>query len=365
MHVLPEKRQNGNFMTIVYILLAILIFGVLIAIHEFGHFTAAKLCGVRVEEFALGMGPVLLKKQKGDTLYSLRALPIGGFCAMAGEDEEIDDPRAFTSQPAWKRIIILAAGSFMNFVLGLLIVIIIFASATGFRAPVIESFMDGCPYESADGFQPGDRILKIDGHRIYQYSDIADFLSRGDGTYDIVVRRDGKRVTLEDFELVPLEYEGQERKMYGFYFGYDEATAFNKLRYSWNTTMEFGRMVWMGVEQLFSGEVSVSDMAGPVGIVDLMAETGEAAASTMDAVLDILYLGAFIAVNLAIMNMLPIPALDGGRVFLLLVTWVIEKITRKHLDPKYEGYIHAAGMLLLLLLMGVVMFNDVVRIVRK
>ena len=131
---------------------------------------------------------------------------------MAGEDEALDDPRAFTSQSVWKRLIILAAGSFMNFVLGIVIVLCIYASATGFRAPVIESFMDGCPYEGADGFQAGDRILSIDGRRIYQYSDIADFLSRGDGTYDIVVRRDGKRVELRDFKLVPVEYEGQERK---------------------------------------------------------------------------------------------------------------------------------------------------------
>ncbi len=352
-------------MTIIYILLAILLFGVLIAVHEFGHFTAAKLCGVRVDEFAIGMGPALIKKQKGETLYSLRAVPIGGFCAMAGEDEALDDPRAFTSQSVWKRLIILAAGSFMNFVLGLVIVLCIYASATGFRAPVIESFMDGCPYEGADGFQAGDRILSIDGRRIYQYSDIADFLSRGDGTYDIVVRRDGKRVELRDFKLVPVEYEGQERKMYGFYFGYDEGTLANKLRYSWNTTMEFGRWVWMGLEQLFQGQVTVNDMAGPVGIVDLMAQTGESAPSTTDAILDILYLGAFIAVNLAIMNMLPIPALDGGRVFLLLVTWVIERITKKRLDPKYEGYIHAAGMVLLLALMAYVMFNDIVRIVTK
>ncbi len=129
--------------------------------------------------------------------------------------------------------------------------------------------------------------------------------------------------------------------------------------------MEFSRWVWMGLEQLFEGQVTVNDMAGPVGIVDMMAQTGESAASTTDAILDILYLGAFIAVNLAIMNMLPIPALDGGRVFLLLVTWVIERITKKHLDPKYEGYIHAAGMVLLLALMAYVMFNDIVRIVTK
>ena len=350
-------------MTIVYVLVAILIFGVLIAIHEFGHFMAAKACGVRVEEFAIGMGPVLLTTKKGETQYSLRAVPVGGFCAMTGEDEASEDPRAFTTQSAWKRIVILAAGAFMNFVLGLVIIAILYASASAFRAPILSGFMEGCPYEGEEALQVGDRFYKIDGHRIYQYYDVSDFLTRGDGTYDLVMIRDGKKVQFKDFKLETLEYEGQERKMYGFYFGYEEATLGVKLRYTWDTAMEFGRMVWMSLEQLLSGQVGVKDLSGPVGIVDMMAETGEQAESTVDALYNILYLGAFVAVNLAIMNLLPIPALDGGRIFLLLVTWVIERLTRKKLDPKYEGYIHAGGMVLLLGLMAFVMINDLVRIV--
>lgn len=350
-------------MTIVYILLAILLFGILIAIHEFGHFATAKACGVKVEEFSVGMGPALWKKQKGETLYSLRAVPIGGYCAMAGEDEASEDPKAFTNQPVWKRAIILCAGSFMNFVLGLVIILILYAGATAFRAPILDSFMEGCPYEGADALQAGDRFYKIDGHRVYQYYDVADFLSQGDGTYDLVMIRDGKKLQLNGFHMVPLEYPGQENKMYGFYFGYEEATLGVKLRYSWDTAMEFGRMVWMSLGQLIRGQVGVKDMSGPVGIVDLMAETGEQAESFADALYSILYLGAFIAVNLAIMNMLPIPALDGGRVFFLIVTWIIETISRKHLDPKYEGYIHAGGMALLLALMAFVMFNDITRII--
>lgn len=351
-------------MTILYIILAVFIFGVLIAIHELGHFLAAKACGVRVEEFAVGMGPVLWKTQKGETQYSLRLVPMGGFCAMAGEDEALDDPRAFTSQPAWKRVIILAAGAFMNFVLGLVIVLILYAGASAFRAPVIESFLDGCPYQGENALQVGDRFYKIDGHRIYQYYDVSDFLSRGSGDYDLVLLRGGKKVELRDFHMVPVAYEGEARKMYGFSFGIEEATLGVKLRYSWDTTMEFGRMVWMGLEQLVSGQVGVKDLSGPVGIVDMMAETGEQAQSTADALYDIFYLAAFVAVNLAIMNLLPIPALDGGRIFLLLVTWVIERLTRRKLDPKYEGYVHAAGMILLLGLMAFVMINDVVRIIK-
>ena len=348
-----------------YVVLAIVLFGVLIAVHELGHFIAAKSFGVRVDEFAIGMGPALLKKQKGETLYSLRCVPFGGYCAMSGEDVLSDDPRAFTNQKPWKRVIILAAGSFMNFLLGLLIVVALYADAAAFRAPLITDFMEGCPYEGAQGFQQGDMIWSIDGHRIYQQGDVSDFLAQGDGSYDVVVKRDGKKVRLDDFTLTPIEYEGYETKMYGFYFGYEEATLGNTLKHSWYTAMEFGRWVWQGLRELAGGNVGVQDMAGPVGIVDMMAETGEQAESASDAVFGIMYFGAFIAVNLAMMNMLPIPALDGGRVFLLLVTWVIESISKKKLDPKYEGYIHAAGMVLLLGLMAFIMFNDIVRIVTK
>lgn len=132
-------------MTIVYILFAILIFGVLIAVHEFGHFTAAKLSGVKVEEFSIGMGPAIFKKKRGETLYALRCIPIGGYCAMTGEDGESDDPRAFGNQKIWKRLIILVAGSFMNFLLGLLVVLILYSGASAFRSTVIDSFMEGCP----------------------------------------------------------------------------------------------------------------------------------------------------------------------------------------------------------------------------
>ena len=350
-------------MTALYILIAILLFGVLIAVHELGHFAAAKACGVRVEEFAIGMGPVIFKKKKGETEYSLRCIPFGGFCAMAGEDESSEDPRAFTNQAAWKRVIILAAGSFMNFLLGFLIVLILYSNAAAFRAPVLTDFMEGCPYESQQGLQVGDRFYSIDGKRVYQYYNVSEFLSKGDGTYDIVVIRDGEKVKLEDFTMVPVEYEGQENKMYGFYFGYDEATLGAKLKNAWYSSLEFARMVWMSLRELVSGNVGVQDLSGPVGIVDMMAETGQQAASVADALYSIFYFGAFIAVNLAVMNMLPIPALDGGRVFLLLVTWVIETVTRKKLNPKYEGYIHAGGMILLLALMAFVMLNDIIRIV--
>lgn len=350
-------------MSVLYIAVGILLFGLMIAVHELGHFAVAKACKVRVDEFSIGMGPAIFKKQKGDTLYSLRLIPMGGYCAMAGEDESSDDPSAFTNKKPWQRMLILTAGSFMNFVMGLVIVIILYSGAAAFNAPVLAGFMDGCPYEGASALQQGDRIYSIDGRRVYQYYNVSEFLAQGDGEYDIVVKRDGKKVELDDFEMIPLEYEGQKNKMYGFYFGVDEANFTNIMRHSWNSTMEFGRMVWMGLDMLFSGDVGMQDMSGPVGIVDLMAETGKQAESTKAGLFQIFYLGAFIAVNLAVMNMLPIPALDGGRIFFQALTWLIESVTRKKLDPKYEGYIHGAGMLLLLGLMGYVMLNDIFKIV--
>jgi len=191
---------------------------------------------------------------------------------------------------------------------------------------------------------------------------VGDFLDQGSGVYDLVLKRDGEKVQLKGFPMERILYEGQSQKMYGFYFGYEKATPLTVLKNAWNTCMEFSRWVKLGLDELIHGKVSVEEMSGPVGIVDLMAETGEAAETTSDAFYNIFYLTAFIAVNLAIMNLLPLPALDGGRIFLLLVTWVIETVTGKKLNPKYEGYIHAAGMVLLLALMAFVMLHDFWRI---
>ena len=348
-----------------YIIIAIIIFGILIAIHEFGHFTAAKLCGVKVEEFAIGMGPALFKKQKGETVYALRILPIGGFCAMAGEDEESDDPRAFTNQGFWKKFVILCAGSFMNLVLGIVLILIMYAGAQAFVTPTIDHFMDGCPYEGDEAMQAGDTFYSIDGQRIYLVSDVSSFLMRGDGVYDIVMLRDGEKVELKDFALTTKTYAeyANEGPKYGFVFGYTEATFGTKLEYTWNTTLEFSRLVWLGLGDLINGKVGLKDMSGPVGIVDMMNEVGQQAESAKAAADNLLYISAFIAVNLAIMNMLPIPALDGGRVFLMIVTVIIEAISRKKLDPKYEGYIHLGGMVLLLGLMALVMYNDIAKLI--
>ena len=345
-----------------YILLAILVFSVLIVAHELGHFIAAKACGVQVNEFSVFMGPKLLQFQGKETVYSLRLIPLGGFCAMEGEDEESENPRAFTAAKWWKRLIILVAGSFMNFLMGLVVVFFLYGNAEAFVAPVLTDFFEDCPYASEEGFQPGDRIHSIDGNRVYLYSDVDLFLSRNaEQVYDIVVLRDGEKVALNDFELkrVPYMEDGEEVMMYGFYFGTEEATFANKLKNTWYHGIDFARLVWISLGDLVSGKVGMKDMSGPVGIVSVISETGNAAETVAAGVENVLYLGAFIAVNLAVMNMLPIPALDGGRVFFLLITTAVQAVFKKKIDPKYEGYIHAAGMILLLAFMAFITLKDV------
>jgi len=346
-----------------YIVIAIIMFGLLITTHELGHFLAAKACDVKVSEFSIGMGPLIFKRQKGETQYSLRALPIGGFCAM-DEDEESDDARAFVNQSRPKRLLILLAGVAMNFLTGFIILLFIVPGANSFLKPVINDFYEDCPYESTDGLQKGDVFYKIDGHRIYFTTNISTYLSRGTGVYDIELYRDGQKVVLEDYELVPVKYEenGQTVMKYGLYFGEKETGIWAGIRNSWYCALDFVRMVWMGLSDLVTGAVGIKDMSGPVGIVTLINDVGQSAETTSAAAFSISYLSAFIAVNLAVMNLLPIPALDGGRILFLLLDGLVELLTKRKLNPKYEGYIHAAGMVLLLGLMAVVMFNDIYKL---
>ena len=345
------------------IFFAILLFSFLIFIHELGHFVAAKLSGVQVNEFSLFMGPVIWKKQVGETLYSLRCIPIGGFCAMEGEDEDTENPRSFQKAAWWKRLIILVAGAAMNFVVGVLIMLIVYAPAQQFVIPVIDFFEEGCVLQSSEGLQPGDRFLEVDGEKIYLHSDFTTILSMNPGdVHDLVVERDGQKVYLDDFALVKGEFpnaDGTTSHRYGFSFSVEDAAFLNKIQYGWYNALDTVRIVRMSLQMLVQGQVAFSDMGGPVMIVDQMSQVAKESASALDALLNMLYYGGFIAINLAVMNLLPLPALDGGRVVGVLLTTGIEAITRKKINPKYEGYIHGAGMILLLALMALIMFKDI------
>lgn len=350
-------------MTVLYVLLAILLFGFLIAIHELGHFIVAKLCGIQVNEFSICMGPKIFSKKVGETEYSLRCIPIGGYCAMEGEDEDSDNPRAFTRARVWKRALVLCAGSFMNFIAGLLMTALFVSTFSYIPGKQITGFLENCPYESADAFQTGDILYSVDGERIYIRQDFDMMLERNeDHVYDIVVLRDGEKVKLRDIRLETRDYDGEQ--LYGFRISYQEKSVGSVLSYSWNTAIDFVRLVRMGLQDLITGRAGVTDMSGPVGVVSLVADAGASAETVRIGLENVLYLFAFIAINLAVMNMLPLPALDGGRLFLLLVTAVIEKLTRKKVNPKYEGMIHAIGMVLLLALMAFITLKDVLNIFR-
>lgn len=346
------------------IVFAILLFSLLIFVHELGHFMAAKASKVQVNEFALFMGPAIFKKKVGETTYSLRCIPIGGFCAMEGEDADTDNPRSFQKAKWWKRFIILVAGAAMNFVIGALIMLAVFAPAKQLVTPVISSFEEFSTVNEAGGLQVGDKILELDGEKIYIQSDFSMILSLNEGdVHDLVVERDGKKVYLNDFLMHKheiIDEEGQTRWLYGMNFTLVENPGFwEKAEYAWLNTVDTVRNVRLSLVMLLTGKAGLMDLGGPVMIVDTMSQVADATESVADTILNLLYFGGFISVNLAVMNLLPIPALDGGRVVGLLLTTAIEGITKKKLDPKYEGYIHAAGMILLLALMAFVFFKDI------
>lgn len=256
----------------------------------------------------------------------------------------------------------------MNFLAGLLLVSIVYAPAQSYVAPVIYHFED---YATVDdyGLQVGDRFVEIDGSKVLLHNDVRLLLMLNPGDYhDLVVERDGQLITLDNFHLERHEVkkeDGSTTMLCGFSYGEEVQFTFaGKLEYVWNTAIDWIRTVFWSLEMLLTGKAGIADMSGPVGIVQQMGEVADQSDTIGAAVLNLLYFGGFIAVNLAVMNLLPLPALDGGRVVALLLTTGIEAITRKKINPKYEGYIHAGGMILLLLLMAVIMFKDILFLFR-
>ena len=348
------------------IIFAILLFSVLILLHELGHFAAAKLSGVQVNEFALFMGPAIFKKQVGETVYSLRCIPIGGYCAMEGENEDTDSPRSFQKAAWWKRLAILLAGSVMNFLTGLVIFAIVFAPAKQFIVPEIAQVEDGCTVVREDGLHVGDRFLKVNGEKVYVHANFSVLLGlKGGDTHDLTIERDGKIIEFTDYKLEKHLFPGEQTERFGFSFGVQDATFGSRIVNIWNTALDSVRTVRLSLQMLFSGQAGVKDMSGPVGMVQMMSETAQASDTAVDALLNMLYFGGFIAINLAVMNLLPIPALDGVRTFFLLLTTLIEVVTKKKINPKYEGYIHGAGMVLLLGFMAFIMFKDIFVIFKR
>lgn len=344
------------------IVFAILIFEIIIVIHELGHFIAAKSNGVKVNEFAIGMGPAIFKKKKGETLYALRIFPIGGYCAMEGEDDSSDDSRALCKKPVWRRIIIVVAGVVMNLVLGLVILIISTATGGDITSRTVSKFEENASSQ-ASGLQAGDKIVRVNGMHIFTAMDMSyQFQNDKDGVYDMTVVRDGKKVDLKDISLA-----ADDGKTHIDFFVYPQKRTFGSvISESSRMLVTDARLIYISLIDMVRGKYSIRDLSGPVGIVDSIDTVIDNQTDKSTGKIDwaslvqtLMSLSAFITINLGIFNLLPLPALDGGRLIFL----IIEGIRRKPVKPEHEGLVHAIGFAALIVLMLVITVSDVMKMI--
>lgn len=343
---------------VLLIIIAVVLFGLIIFVHEFGHFITAKLSGIRVNEFALGMGPRLFSFTKGETIYTLRLLPIGGYCAMEGEDDESDDESAFNNKPVWKRMIVVVAGAVMNIIFGFLLMVFVVCQFDLLGTTQIAAFSEGSRLEAA-GAQVYDYVYSIDDYRCYTERDLSFALAMADPEgVDFVLARDNKKVVLEDVKLDSYEGpNGRKSVVIDFnIFGIKKSFG-GVLQKSVYDTYSLMRTVVVSLKGLVTGQFGLNDISGPVGAAQAITEAANEGLKTsmMDAIINIVTMMSLISVNLGIFNLLPFPALDGGRFVFLL----IEGIVRKPIPRKYEAYVNAAGLVFLLGFMAVITFKDI------
>ena len=357
---------------------ALIVFSAVIAIHEFGHFTVAKLCGIQVNEFSIGMGPALWKKIYKGTQYSLRALPVGGYVALEGEEspesqqaEEARDEREAEDEnpvppeqrtgiplneaPVWQRVLVMVAGAFMNFVLGFVVLVILVAAQEGaITSKTIYSIEDDALCGQT-GLQAGDEIVAVNGRRCFVANDILYELVRTEAyRARFTVKRDGQKVELPDVQFDTWQDEdGQTHMTLGFTVYGIKKTPLNVLKEAWNSTLYYGRIVFTSLEDLVRGRESINNLSGPVGIVTAI---GQAASYGWQDLLELL---ALITINLGVFNLLPFPALDGGKVVFL----IIEGVTGHAVPEKLQGTLTIAAFALLFGLMLFATYNDIIRLV--
>lgn len=343
-------------MNIISIIIAIILFSIIIIFHELGHFWLAKANGIKVNEFCLGLGPTLFGIQRGETKYSIKILPFGGACIMEGEDDSSQDNRAFNNKSVWARISVVFAGPLFNFIMAFFFAMIIIC-AVGYDSPTLAGVIDGYAAQEA-GFEAGDEIVKMNNTNIHFYREISlySLLHPGESVEVTYLRDEQKHTTT----LIPKYDEETGRYLYGFTVtgartkpGFVKSLLYScyEVKYNIYTTIE-------GLKMLFTGAASVNELSGPVGIVKNMGDTYEASVTSSGiwyGILNMLNWGVLLSANLGVMNLLPLPALDGGR----LVFLIVEAIRRKRVNPEKEGYVHLVGIVLLLALMVVVMFNDI------
>lgn len=339
----------------------VIILGAIVLVHEFGHFIFSKMFGVYVYEFSIGMGPKLLhfKKKNGETEYCIRLIPIGGFVSLAGEDADdnnkIPEDRKLYSKPVWQRFLIMVAGVMNNFIFAFLLLFImalIYGSAT--TKPIVDSVTVGMPAEMA-GIKKGDTIVSIDGQKISSFSEIQLYLQTSEGKEMEFVVKDAsgnKRTVM----ITPDKTVGEDGKE-TYFIGIALDTKVNKgfvssIKYAGSTTFSLYKLMFTTIKQLFNGRASVKDLSGPVGIYTIVSEESKAGFQ------NILYLTAYLSINVGFINLLPFPAFDGGRVVFL----IIEKIRKKRVPVKIEAIVNGVGFALLMLLMLFVTFNDILRL---
>ena len=332
-----------------------LVFISLIIIHEFGHFIAAKILGVRVNEFAVGFGPKLFSKKLGETTYKANLIPLGGYCAMEGEDAASGDPRAFCNKAAWRRFIIVIMGATFNLLLGFMLVAVVLAPEERFATTVIAEFAENSSSEQY-GLKADDEILSVDGRKIYTTYDLSySFTNVKDGKVDMTVLRDGKKTDLNDVKFDTEEEDGISYIKVDFYVYGKEKTFLSFITETVNTGISYCAVIWRSLIDLISGKYGISAVSGPVGVT---AAIGGAAKQNLRNLLPI---AALITINLGIFNLLPIPALDGGRLMFIL----IEMITRKKVPEKYESLVHTAGFILLIAFMLLITAKDIWSLIFK
>ena len=335
---------------------AIIIFSIIIFVHELGHFIAAKAFGVNVLEFAIGMGPAIWKKKGKETLYSIRAVPMGGFCKMEGEDEDTGTERAFSRKKPLPKIIILCAGAAMNILLGFLMVTVRVSTSAvkngGVASTVVETVNPEA--QAAQFLQPGDKIVKVNDTTVHIKRDISFELSNsGGGESTLEFIRNGER---HSEKFIPMEIKNDDNSVYyaiGFNVRTDSTNILNILHESLFQTIWMVKLVFVSLGMLLGGKASVSDMSGPVGVVSAMNTAAQS------GWLNFLFFAAFLTVNIGVMNLLPLPALDGGRTVFAL----IELISGKAVPAEKEGIVHLVGFVLLIGLMIFVTWNDISRLI--
>lgn len=351
---------------IVTLLIAILIFGLIIGIHEFGHFIVAKLNRIQVNEFAIGMGPKLLHFRKGETTYSLRLFPIGGFCSMEGEDQSSENPNAFEKKAVWRRMLVVLAGAFMNLVLGFVLITVLLCTSTKIPSTVIARFAETtnsagetvtASESERSGLRVGDKIIAIDGSHILSATDLIYKLQTTEtDSYDVTVKRDGARVVVENVKFHNDNTDG----LLDFAVEGKSKNPVNVVTYAAKDTAATAKLIWMSLVELVSGKYSLQDLSGPVGTVSVIEQAASSGENLLERVQSVMNLTIFITVNVGVFNLLPIPGLDGSRFVFLL----IEAIRRKPVPKNREAMVHLIGMAALFLLMILVTVQDITRFFR-